>query len=157
MITYQWDGLAMVPMPRLQKECDNTFVVGEYYDLEVKEERSIKSHRQYFAAVREYWLNLPELIEDNFPSDEHLRKWALIKCGYYDERSLVASSKKEAQRIAAFVKPSDDFAIVTVNECVVQVFTAKSQSTKAMGKRVFQESKEAVLGFLEDLVMGQAA
>lgn len=154
---YQWDGLSMVPMPRFQQKCDDQFVVGELYNLEIKEDRSANSHKQYFAAVREYWVNLPELIEDNFPTDEHLRKWALIKCGYYDERSMVASSKAEALRIASFVKPSDDFAIVTVNECVVQVFTAKSQSTKAMGKRVFQESKEAVLNFLEDLVMGQAA
>jgi len=40
--------------------------------------------------------------------------------------------EEEAQRIAAFIKPMDTYAMVIVNECVVTVYTAKSQSLKAM-------------------------
>ena len=152
MIAFEWDGIAMVPQPRFQQRCDDDFVVGELYRLEVKEARSIASHNQYFAAIQEYWLNLPEIFGDRFPTADHLRKFALIKCGYYDERSIVASSRAEALRLSAFVKPMDDFAVVTVNEAMVQVFTAKSQKMKAMGKKTFQQSKSDVLDFLEGLV-----
>ncbi len=152
MIVFEWDGIAMAPLPRFQTLCDNEFVVGETYTLEAKDMRSIASHNQYFAAIKDYWLNLPEILGDQFPTPEHLRKYALVKCGYYDERSNVAASKAAAFELAAFIKPLDDFAVVIVNEAVVQVFTAKSQSTKAMGKQAFQESKTAVLDYLEHVV-----
>lgn len=157
MILYEWDGISFVPLSRFQKKCDEEYVVGEIYAMEVKEFRSMASHNHYFAQVADYWANLPELIAPSFPTPEHLRKFALIKCGYYNQTSHVEESKSAAQKLAAFIKPMDDFALVTVNECEVCHYTAKSQSTKAMGKRVFQESKEAVLTFLEDLVIGQAA
>jgi hypothetical protein len=64
----------------------------------------------------------------------------------------VCASRAEAQRVAAFVKPSDDFALVTVTGPCVRVYTAKSQSAKAMGRKVFQESKDAVLGILAGMI-----
>ena len=77
-----------------------------------------------------------------------------IKCGYADERSIVCSSKAEAQRVAAFIRPMDSFALVTVHElsALVRVYTAQSQSMKAMGKRQFQESKTAVLDYVAGLI-----
>lgn len=154
-LEFTWDGESMTPLkPRL---ADRYYVVGEVYRLEPSEERSLNSHRHYFASVAEGWRNLREEFEDRFPTSEHLRKWALIKAGYRDERSIVATSKAEAQRLAAFMKPMDDFAVVVVSECVVTVYTAKSQSMRAMGKKDFQSSKDAVLGIIAGMIGTTAA
>ena len=152
-VAFRWDGEAMIPLnQRFARLCDKSYVAGENYVLLPHEERSSNSHRHYFASVHSAWLNLPERISDQFPTSEHLRKYALVKAGFYDERSFVAASKAEAVRLAAFVKPIDDFAIVTVSECTVRVFTAKSQSMKAMGKEAFQKSKTAVLDILSQMI-----
>ncbi len=128
------------------------FVVHEVYRLAIHEDRSATSHNHFFAALNDAWLNLPEEISERFPSAEHLRKWCLIKAGYRDERTIVASSKAEAKRIAAFVKPMDDFAVVVVKEATVIVATAKSQSVRAMGRKEFQESKQAVLEIAAEMI-----
>lgn len=147
---FQWDGEAMRPInPRA---ADRQYVVGEHYRLEHREERSEASHRQYFAALHEAWLNLPDDLAAEFPTSEHLRKFALIRAGYRDERSIIASSKAEALRVAAFVKPMDEYAIVSVSGPAVVVLTAKSQSVRAMGKQTFQESKGAVLDLVAGLI-----
>jgi hypothetical protein len=144
-ITFTWDGESMVPQKRFQQLCDKQYVIGETYPLVVHEPRSSNSHNHYFASLTEAWSNLPDDISAQFPTVDHLRKFALIKAGFRDERSVACSSKAEAQRVAAFVKPIDDFAIVTVVEAMVTIYTAKSQSMRAMGKTVFQDSKDKVL------------
>lgn len=149
-LPFRWTGEAMAPMRR--KAADATFVVGQIYRLEAVEERSAASHNHYFAAIAEGWRNLPEIEMERFPSPDFLRKWCLIKAGYRDERTLVCSSKAEAQRIAAFVKPMDEFAVVTVSESVVRVWTAKSQSMRAMGKADFQKSKDDVLSLIAAMI-----
>ena len=55
-------------------------------------------------------------------------------------------------RVAAFVRPLDDFAVVETDGLVVTVYTAKSQSMRAMGKKTFQESKDAVLRVIAELI-----
>jgi hypothetical protein len=148
--TFQWDGEAMIPQqPRL---ADKQYVVGAHYTLEPREPRSPASHSHYFAAIHEAWQNLPEDAAERFPSEDHLRKFCLIKAGYRDERSLVCASKAEALRVAAFVEPADDFALVVAHEATVTIYTAKSQSMKAMGKVEFQKSKDAVLGILSGMI-----
>ncbi len=152
-VVFQWTGDAMIPRDRrFAFQCDKMFVVGENYTLIQHEDRSSISHRHYFASITEAWRSLPEQMGDRFPSPEHLRKFALVKAGYRDERTHVAATKAEALRLAAFVKPIDDFAIVTTTGMTVTVWTAKSQSVKAMGKTEFQASKEAVLNVLADLL-----
>jgi hypothetical protein len=115
-------------------------------------ERSEKSHRQYFAAIREGFLNLPHHLDQQFASPEALRKHCLIKAGFYDKRSILCSSKAEAQRVAAFLKPMDEYAIVTVEAALVTVYTAQSQSFRAMGKEKFQASKQAVLDIIAAMI-----
>lgn len=151
-IPFRWTGEAMEPLPGFAKRCDREFTVGEVYNLEAIEQRSAKSHAHYFAAVNEAWQNLPENLVEQFPTSEHLRKWSLIRAGYHQHRDIVASSKAEAQRLAAFVKPMDSYAVVTARESVVTVYTAESQSMKAMGKQRFQESKDAVLSLLAAMI-----
>jgi hypothetical protein len=98
------------------------------------------------------WHSLPESAAAQFPTSEHLRKFALIKCGYANHRQFVASSKAEALRIAAFVRPTDEYAVVSVDGNIVNQWTAQSQNMRAMGKQAFQASKEAVLDYIGALL-----
>ena len=147
-----WDGTVFRPLPGAARAAERHFTPGGVYPLVVQEPRSQASHAQYFALITEAWQTLPEDLASDFPSSEHLRKWALIKAGHCDMRTLVCSSKAEAQRTAAFVRPLDPFAIVTVRDAVVTVYTAHSQSFRAMGKAAFQKSKDDVLRIIGELI-----
>ena len=149
-LAFDWTGENM--SPKLPKLADKFYVVGEVYRLAPHEERSAVSHRHYFASINEAHNNLPEDIADKLPTPEHLRKFALVKAGYRDERAIVCPTKGEAMRVAAFVRPLDDFAVVETDGLVVTVYTAKSQSMRAMGKKTFQESKDAVLRIIAELI-----
>lgn len=127
---------------------------GASYHVEPESPASARSRGHYFARLDEVWASLPE-GEDRFPSREAMRHWALIKAGYCDQRSHVCASKAEAARTAAFIRPLDPFAIVAAREAVVTVYTAQSQSAKAMGGEVFQASKDAVLAIAEGLLADQ--
>jgi hypothetical protein len=151
-LLYQWDGEAMAPLPRFAKHADKQFVVGLTYPLVVHEQRSRETHSHFFAAMHDYWLNLPEDQAERFVTEEHLRKWCLIKAGFADERSIVCASKAEAARVAAFIRPMDTYAVVDVREATIRVYTAQSQSIRAMGKKDFQASKQAVLEICEAMV-----
>lgn len=147
-----WDGDNMVPIPQHRKYADKQYVVGQLYPMTVQEERSQASHRQYFAALRDAWLNLPEAIAAEFLNEDHLRKYALIATGYCDKQSFPCASKAEAQRLQAFLAPIDSYAIVSVSGNVVTRWTAHSQSQRAMGKKTFQKSKDDVLNYVSAMV-----
>lgn len=149
---FTWSGDAMVPLPRFAERARKQYEVGQKYRLVEEHERSTQTHNHFFASVTEAWKQLPEDIAVSYPSVDHLRKWALCKAGFADERSIVAGSNEEARRIAAFVRPSDPYAVITVGGNVVKVYTAKSQSRKSMGARDFQASKTAVLEIVAGLV-----
>lgn len=154
-VLLQWNGEAFQPANRhWASQCDKRFVVGEFYTLAEHNDRSMNTHRHYFASVAEAWKNLPEHFS-GLPfaeSAEHLRAYALIRTGYCDAHTIVCSSKAEASRMAAFIRPIDGFSIVDVKEATVTRYVAKSQSMKAMDKQEFQQSKVAVLDFLDDLI-----
>lgn len=152
-VLYRWDGDAMIPAaPRFAKQCDKQFVVGLTYTLVPHEQRSSVSHRHYFAAIQGAWENLPEVHAGRFRTSEHLRKWALVQSKFCDERTIVAPSKADALRIAAFVQSIDEYAVVLVRGNIVAHYTAKSQSLRAMDKKEFQESKQAVLDICANLI-----
>lgn len=148
----RWTGEAFQPLGRSAKEADASFVIGEVYKIAEVQERSVASHRQYFASLHECWKNLNDEQMERWPDSEHLRHYALIKCGYATQRQLVASSKAEAQRLAAFIKPVNAYALVTVHESVVTEWTAESQSFKSMGKARFESSKRDVLDYCASLI-----
>ncbi len=149
---YRWEGDGFKPIPRLAKEADKRFVIGEIYSLDEIQDRSPNTHRHYFAAIKEAWVNLPAGAAAEFPTPEHLRKFALVRCGFFDKRSIATSSKTEALRVAAFIKPMDDYAIVTTSNSLVEVFTAKSQNHRAMDRKEFAESKNKVLEYVASLI-----
>lgn len=151
---YRWKGDGFVPLGRHAKLADQQFVIGQVYRLEVVEERSARTHRHQFAWLREAWLNLPEgyRYEPWAQSPEHLRKWALIRTGWHDCQTFECGTKAEAQRWAAHLRPLDDFSVVIARGAIVERYTAKSQSVKAMGKNDFQASKTAVLEYVAGLL-----
>lgn len=154
-ILCEWTGDGFVPAgPYWARKADAAYVVHEKYPMVVQNERSTATHNHFFVSVAEAWKNLPEDYADaNWAqSPEHLRKYALIRKGYCDTQTLVCSSKAEAERVAAFLRPVDEFSIVNVNGATVTRYTAQSQSYRAMGKQVFQESKQDVFDFLGDLL-----
>ncbi len=81
-----------------------------------------------FHAVHKH---LPEAVAERFPTPDSLRRFALIRTGHRDERSIACASKAEALRVAAFVQPMDDCAVVTVTGALVTVYTPRSQSMRA--------------------------
>ncbi len=155
-LPFRWTGEAFEPLPRARRACDEAFVIGEVYTLAEEKARSSNSHRHYFAMVNEAWATLPEHMAAQFPTAEHLRKFALIRTGFADSRQIVAASKAEALRLAAFIRPLDEYGLVTVEGAVVTHWTAQSQSTRAMGGNLFQESKSAVLDYIAGLSGAQA-
>src|SRR5215471_3997013 len=125
----RWNGVAFLPSrPEL---VERQFHPDQFVLLEPHHARSYQRHKAYFAQLAEAWSSLRS---DEFPSPDHLRKFALVQCGFYDERAVACESSKQAEKIAAFVKPLDDFAVVTVDGVVVRVLVAKSQSYKSMGR-----------------------
>ena len=152
-ILCDYDGESFTPASHAQaRVADQDYVVGLRYRIAPVEDRSMRSHRHYFSCINESWRNLPDDLAERFASPDHLRRFALIKAGYRDERSITCASKAEAQRVAAFVRPIDDFAVVIVHEATVLQYTAKSQSLRAMGKAEFQESKDKVLQIISDMI-----
>lgn len=151
-LAYQWTGETMAPVGRFAAEADRHFVIGERYVLVEHEHRSAASHRHFFACVNEAWANLPEHMAERLPTPDHLRKYALIKAGFRDVRSISCASRAEALRIAGFIRPMDEFAVVKAEGAVVFVATAQSQNMRAMGRERFQQSKEAVLGVLAEMI-----
>lgn len=151
-IWFEWDGEVMRPWPRFNNVVNAEYVVGQSYPLVPVEHRSQASHNHYFARVHDLWATLPEHIAVQFPSEDHLRKHALCMTGHRNERQFICASKAEALRLAAFLKPIDEYAIISVSSCAVIEWTAQSQSRVAMGKDRFQKSKDDVLAFVEDLI-----
>lgn len=154
LIVWEWSGEAMVPLPRFHNLVNATFTGGERYTMEPHEQRSDPSHRHEFAVIAEAWQSLPEHLADEpwAQTPEHLRKYALIRCRYANTQTFDCASNAEAKRWAANLRPLDEYSIVSVKGSVVYRFTAMSQSKKAMGPQVFQESKQAILEFIGDLI-----
>lgn len=148
-----WDGEAFRPVsPYMARVADRQFARGEVLHLIDQGERSSRSHQHFFASVHEAWANLPPLMAERFPSSDHLRRYALIKAGFCNSHSLPCGSPAAARRAASFVRPLDEFSLVTVEGSVLHVFTAKSQSYKAMGKADFQRSKDEVLRVIAEMI-----
>ena len=152
---YEGGGVLRSTSPFFAKRADQQYEAGKTYLLLEMHERSEASHRQYFASINDAWSSLPDGMAVDFPTPDILRRHALIMTGFRRERKFVASSKAEARKIAAFLRPqsvSDDYAIISVHENIVIEWKAKSQSYKEMGKVDFQKSKQAVLDFVAELI-----
>ena len=150
-ILCRWDGRVFVPLSNRMPDLDD----GTAYRLTVEEDRNWARHRAYFAEIRELWETLPEsaALEPWAQSPEHLRKYALIRCGFSTSTTHACGSAKEAARTAAILRAeADEFTVVVPRGTTVTVYRAKSQAGRAMRKAEFDESADKVLTFLHSLV-----
>jgi hypothetical protein len=147
-----WTGEGFEVPARARKSLDASLVCGMRYSVAIIEERSAKAHAAYFATVTDAWRNLPEDQVERFPTADHLRRYALIKTGHANRRDVVCANNNEAMRLAALVKTLDPYSLTMVSERAVAIWTAESQSYKAMGKKRFMQSQEAVRDFCASLI-----
>lgn len=144
---------AMVPLPRYDNVCKRQYAEGETYPLEIAEERSMASHKAYFAALNEGFKNLPERYAARFPSVEHLRKWLLIETGWCEEKEFEeCKSPKGAKDLRTYMRTQDAYVRINNHPTIVVVRKAVSQSMAAMGKKKFEASKRDVLDMLESMI-----
>jgi hypothetical protein len=129
-------------VPQRPELAERQFVPDHKYLLEAHHERSHQRHKAYFASLHEAWSSLGS---DQWPTSEHLRKWALIKTGWRDERVFACDSSAQAERMAVWLRPFDTFAVIAVDGLLVRVWTAVSQSYKTMARDDFNQSMEDVL------------
>jgi hypothetical protein len=125
---------------------------GDTMLLELDEERSLASHGHYFAILGKAWQSLPEDMATDFPSAEHLRKWALIKSGFCTEVQTVCESREEARRLAHYAKQVDEFCLTRIDGPVVTTYHALTQSMEKMNKADFQASKDAVFDVVSKIL-----
>lgn len=151
-VLFEWDGDNMVPLARFKALCDKQYVVHEVYKLDIVEDRSLVTHNHYFACLVSAWKNLPEDIAPRYPTMDRLRRRALIRAGFADERTVVLDTPADAVKVSGVIQTYDEDAVVMVKGRTVHIFTAKSQSMKAMGKDEFQRSKVAVLDEVSKLI-----
>lgn len=151
-LEFQWTGEAMVP--RWPKRADRLYIVGEVYPLAPWEDRSLVSHNHQFAFIGEAFKQLPEQYHNEpwAQSPEHLRKFGLIRNGFCNTQTYPCGTRAEAERWARNLRPLDEYSVVSVEGTTVYRFTAESQSRRAMGKKRFQESKQALMDWLDDLL-----
>ena len=151
-LTYQWDGEVMTPLPGFSRHAQAQFERGKHYRLDVIEERSQAQHGRYFALVNRAYDNLPESIDCFFRSADALRKWALIKNGFFDKLDYKAADTEEAVRVAKWQVWSNPDAEITIEGLDVIIKVAKSQSFRRMKKKEFHESSEKVLLELSKMI-----
>jgi hypothetical protein len=147
-ILYCWNGEGFEPTPYYRRLCSRLFQIGRVYRLEQVEQRSMDSHKHYFAALNTAWMNLREDHPEQFQSPDEMRKWALTHTQFRDVREYRANTKNEALRVAKYLKEGHDYSRVVIDGCVVRQFIPRSQAVAAMSGRDFQTSKQAVLDVL---------
>lgn len=152
-VVFTWtDDGVMKPLHHFTRTCDQQFAVGEEYRLVVESERSMASHKRYFACLNEAWRNLPHSVAPHFPSAEKLRKWVLIKCNYANAQRMVCETAVDAARVAQLIGRMNDDSIVVRTRNVITIYTAKSQSVRSMNKQEFLESSNAVLDYVAAMI-----
>lgn len=154
-LIYMGNGEFRASSPYHVRRCEQAYGQGELITVEVQDDRSMASHRHYFAQIADLWETLPETLAGDFPSSEHLRKFALIKAGYCKQTKLVLPTHEEALEAAAMVSELDSYALCEVTGRVLTVWVAKSQSRKAMKTAaLFEKSKADVLEVIRKMLAG---
>lgn len=152
-----WDeeeaSFSLALQPITVGELKKTIEHGEWVELSIKKPRSSKEHRHYFACIKIAWDNLSDKQREKFPTPEHLRHRALIAEDYFEVKTIVINNLHEIIKLTELVMAYDDYALVVHDGSgTVDIFTAQSQSMKAMGAEKFRKSKQAVLEYCANLI-----
>ena len=147
-----WDGEHLIPLRKYAAICDRELTIGERFICGIEPLSSPASRRHFFAVINELFESWPETHPRQFATPDHLRRWALIRCGFRSERQFAAASPAEARRLATFLHGGDEYAEIAVNGNVVVEWKALSQKSYAMGREQFAKSKAETLAFLAEQV-----
>lgn len=149
---WRWNGKVMTPMPRFIRQAETEFEVGGIYRMNVQHDATARHSAWYHIELGKRFDSLPERFDGRWADVEEFRKWALIKCGFYDLKTIPCDSHDDALKVAATAKAADDYSIPKVVENTVLIATPKSQKTPKMGKVIFHASTEAVLALADELL-----
>ena len=149
-----WTGEVFRPIDsRRVREAAEQYERGQVVVLDVVKGRSRASHDHFFAVIAEAHGTLPEHLSERFPTPDALRHFALCQRGHCDVKHYACASNAEAlrwlPRIQA-ISPAGSQVSVVAGHVVVK--EPHSQSMKAMGGQVFQESKSDVLEVIAGLL-----
>lgn len=154
-IPARWNGTAFEPQYDAARAwCQHNLHPWEHVTLTVYRARTKRTHNHQFAWLHDALESLPEkyLEEPWAQSEDHLRKYALIRTGFFNCQTIPVESSNEAARWAAILRELDSYSIVVVRDDVVLRYTAKSQKMKEMGREQFQRSKQKILEFIAGLI-----
>lgn len=140
----------MVPLKRFATLCARQFELDEDYPLGPVEGVPSRSRAAIFAQVHDTWDNLPE-DDKRFPSEEHLRKVALVRAGWAFHSQTVLDTEADAQRFAIGLRKVDAYAVIKVSDCTVDVWVAKSIAAGQIGAEEFAAVKKKALAWLASL------
>lgn len=153
-IPYVWTGDSFRPETRRALvEARSRYGEGEVVPLDLVNPRSKASHDHFFAVVDDAWSTLPERLSARFPTPDSLRHYALCERGHCEVIHHACASHAEALRWLPRVQAMErDGAQIAVVGSSVAVRRPLSQSMKAMGGKVFQQSKADCLDVIADLL-----
>ncbi len=151
LLRLRWTGEALVPVGGHKELCDKQLTVGYDYAAELQFDRAMKAHRMQFAWLKEAWLNLPEELQADYPTPEHLRKRALIQAGFYTEQVIDLSDMTLERAFERNVR-LDEFSVIFKRGDFLVIRTPESQSVRNMGNRRFLESMTAIMEVIADLI-----
>jgi len=145
-VAFVWDGAAMVPLDRFRPLARRQYHPGQEYALIPYRERSDASHNHYFACIKKGWLNLPERMAHRFPTWKHLRKRCLVWEGYADHSEIPCVDEDAMAKMIAAIRKADEYAVMTRDGLVLNIWTANSQDHASQDHDEFQKCKDRVLG-----------
>lgn len=146
------DGAFWPATPYQATRCAEHFEIGGKYALIEYQPRNMPRHAALFAQLDEVWEQLPEGMADDFPTQDHLRAFALIKTGWHDRTSYILKDADEALKLAGDLRRRSQFSLVVVSGATVDFYEPKSQAVRAMKDPEFVKSMNDVLDYAANLV-----
>jgi hypothetical protein len=101
---FRWDAARRAMVALARGDILDKYQDGKVYVLTPVEERSLKSERQYFAALDWVFGTLGEHLDETFDTREQMRKHALISCGYSTHRNIVCDTQSDALRFSRWIR-----------------------------------------------------
>lgn len=157
------DGRALIPLDRFRTLFQRQFRVGEEYTMMPTADRSSKAQGLYFKCIKVAFENLPERWQRRhggpghnslarFPTETHLRRWCLIQEGFALHREIPCRDEDAAKVLVETLRDMDPYCVIQRRGDVLSVWLALSQDKHTMGKDMFQQSMDKVLGRLANML-----
>lgn len=123
------------------------------YPMVPHEPRNMGWHRAYFAELKVMFDNLPDHIKKHFPTEAHLRSWALVHTHWCQSNHIACKDQESMMRLATYAREENGLAVIKLDEekNTVHIFTPRSQSVALMSKEDFEASSRDVLDLVQSL------